>query len=102
MPCVFPVLSIKLLSVLNNEHKDIRLSFIITSLGIISSFLLLGLFFSILKQLNVSISWGMHFQEPYFIIFILIVITMFFINTLGLFEIYLPKFSIFKYFWYGE
>ncbi len=92
MPCVFPVLSIKLLSVLNNEHKDIRLSFIITSLGIISSFLLLGLFFSILKQLNVSISWGMHFQEPYFIIFILIVITMFFINTLGLFEIYLPKF----------
>ena len=92
MPCVFPVLSIKLLSVLNTDKRQVRLSFIITSLGIISSFLLLGLFFSILKQLNISISWGMQFQEPYFILFILIVITLFFQNTLGLFEINLPRF----------
>ena len=92
MPCVFPVLSIKLLSVLNTDKSEIRVSFIITALGIIASFLLLGLFFSVLKQLNISIAWGMQFQEPYFILFILTIISLFFINTIGLFEINLPRF----------
>ena len=91
MPCVFPVLSIKLMSVLNNKYSSIRLSFIYTSLGILSSFLLLASFFLILKQLNFSVSWGMQFQEPHFLIFILLVLTVFSLNTLGLFEINLPS-----------
>ena len=91
MPCVFPVLSLKLLSVINTEDKKIKSSFLITVLGIITSFLLLGLFFATLKQINISISWGMQFQEPYFLMFILIIISMFFLNTLGLFEINLPS-----------
>ena len=92
MPCVFPVLSLKLLSVINTEDKNIKSSFFITVLGIISSFLILGAFFAILKQINISISWGMQFQEPYFLMFILIIISMFFLNTLGLFQINLPSF----------
>ena len=92
MPCVFPVLSLKLLSVINTEDKKIKSSFFITVLGIISSFLILGAFFAILKQINISISWGMQFQEPYFLMFILIIISMFFLNTLGLFQINLPSF----------
>ncbi len=91
MPCVFPVLSIKLMSVLNNKQEAIRLSFIYTVLGILFSFLLLSVFFLILKQLNFSVSWGMQFQEPYFLIFILLVLTIFSLNTLGLFEINLPS-----------
>ncbi len=92
MPCVFPVLSLKLLSVINTEDKKIKSSFFITVLGIISSFLILGAFFAILKQINISISWGMQFQEPYFLMFILIIISMFLLNTLGLFQINLPSF----------
>ncbi len=92
MPCVFPVLSLKLLSVINTEDKKIKSSFFITVLGIITSFLILGSFFAILKQINISISWGMQFQEPYFLMFILTIISMFFLNTLGLFQIYLPSF----------
>ena len=91
MPCVFPVLSIKLMSVLNNQQGTIRLSFIYTSIGILFSFLLLATFFFILKQLNFSVAWGMQFQEPYFLIFILFVLTIFSLNTLGLFEINLPS-----------
>ncbi len=91
MPCVFPVLSIKLMSVLNNQKGAVRLSFIYTTLGILFSFLLLAIFFLILKQLNLSVSWGMQFQEPYFLIFILLVLTIFTLNTLGLFEINLPS-----------
>ncbi len=91
MPCVFPVLSIKLMSVINNQQRAIRLSFIYTTLGILFSFLLLASFFLTLKQLNFSVSWGMQFQEPYFLIFILLVLTIFSLNTLGLFEIDLPS-----------
>ena len=93
MPCVFPVLSIKLISILDNQLENIRLSFIYTVLGIIFSFLLLALFFLILMQLNISVSWGMQFQEPYFLLFILVVLTIFSLNTLGLFEFGIP-FSI--------
>ena len=46
MPCVFPILSIKLLSVLEANQKDTRISFFVTSLGIIVSFLLLALIFN--------------------------------------------------------
>jgi len=92
MPCVFPVLSLKLLSVINTEDKKIKSSFFITVLGIITSFLILGVFFALLKQINISISWGMQFQEPYFLMFILMIISMFFLNTLGLFQINLPSF----------
>ena len=56
MPCVFPVLSIKLLSVLNNEKKNIRLSFFYTAFGIVTSFSLLAFFFLILKQIGISVS----------------------------------------------
>ena len=91
MPCVFPVLSIKLMSVLNTQQEKIRLSFIYTSLGILFSFLLLATFFFGLKELNFSIAWGMQFQEPFFLIFILLVLSIFCLNTLGLFEIDLPS-----------
>jgi len=47
MPCVFPVLSIKLISVLNNQSGNVRLSFAFTALGILASFLLLATFFFI-------------------------------------------------------
>ena len=90
MPCVFPVLSIKLISVLNNKSENVRLSFIYTTIGIIFSFLLLAIFFTILKELQISIAWGMQFQEPYFLLFILLVLTIFSLNTLELFEIDLP------------
>ena len=94
MPCVFPVLSIKLLSILNSERNNIRLSFFYTAFGIVSSFSLLALFFVLLKQIGISVSWGMQFQEPYFLIFILLVLTFFCLNTLGIFEINLP--NVFK------
>ena len=92
MPCVFPVLSIKLISIINNQSKNIRLSFVYTAIGIVTSFLVLALFFSIFKYMGYSISWGMQFQEQYFLIFILLILSLFFLNTIGLFEIELPNF----------
>ena len=69
MPCVFPVLSLKLLSILNHRPKDIysvRKSFFITACGIISSFLLLAFALIGVKLSGASIGWGIQFQPQLF------------------------------------
>ena len=91
MPCVFPVLSIKLMSVFSSEKHNTSVSFITTALGIITSFVLLGLIFLFLQYFNMSIAWGMQFQNPYFLIFINLVIFLFMMNMFGQFEIILPS-----------
>ncbi len=99
MPCVFPILSIKLMSVFSNNKNNTRVSFITTAIGIISSFVLLGLIFLALQYLKFSIAWGMQFQQPYFLIFITLVIFLFMMNMFGQFDIFLPaKLSNLKFF----
>jgi len=90
MPCVFPILSIKLLSVFTTERTTARISFLTVASGIVTSFLLLGLFFLILQYFNFTIAWGMQFQQPYFLIFITLIIFLFMMNMFGQFEINLP------------
>ena len=90
MPCVFPILSIKLMSVFSTQENTARVSFITTAIGIISSFVLLGVIFLFLQYFSVSIAWGMQFQQPYFLIFITLVIFLFMMNMFGQFEINLP------------
>ena len=90
MPCVFPVLSIKLMSVFSSNENNARVSFVTTALGIISSFVLLGLIFLLLQYFKISIAWGMQFQQPYFLIFISLIIFLFMMNMFGQFEITLP------------
>ena len=91
MPCVFPILSIKLMSVFSSEQKNARVSFFITAFGIIFSFILLGLIFLFLQYFKFSISWGMQFQQPYFLIFITLVIFLFMMNMFNQFQINLPN-----------
>ena len=93
MPCVLPVLSIKLLSILNNsrEKTSIRFSFFVTSLGIVVSFALLSIMLIILKYFGVSIGWGMQFQQPIFLVIIAIILFLFSINLFGFFEFNFAK-----------
>ena len=91
MPCVFPILSIKLMSVFSADQHNARVSFLTTAFGVISSFVLLGLIFILLQYSKVSIAWGMQFQQPYFLILITLVIFLFMMNMFGQFEITLPN-----------
>jgi suppressor for copper-sensitivity B len=93
MPCVLPVLSIKLLSILKKPEEGhlIRKSFIITSAGIVSSFILLALIFNILRLIGVNIGWGMQFQQPVFLIIIALILSLFALNLFGLFEFNAPS-----------
>lgn len=93
MPCVLPVLSIKIMSVLSHggaDRKGIRLSFIASAAGIISSFLLLAAVLSALKVGGSSIGWGIQFQQPVFLAGMVAILALFTGNMLGFYEIALP------------
>ena len=93
MPCVLPVISLKLTSIIDKneiEIEKVRKSFLITSSGIISSFILLAATLISLKYFGHSVSWGMQFQNSYFLFLMSLVILVFGLNMLNVFEIYLP------------
>lgn len=95
MPCVLPVLSLKILSALHlgeKEQKEARLGFAAGALGIVASFWLLAGILAVLKEAGSAIGWGIQFQNPVFLGFLIVVIFLFAVNLSGLFEIPLPRF----------
>lgn len=95
MPCVLPVLSLKFMSITRQEqrfHKDFhyRLGLWATFAGILSSFLIFGIFTMGLDSLGTQIGWGLHFQQPTFLIFMVALLTLFTCNLFGFYEIALP------------
>lgn len=93
MPCVLPVLSIKLLTVVSHGGEApgrIRAGFLASSAGIITCFLLLGTVAVGLQSAGLAAGWGIQFQQPAFLAFMIAVITLFACNMWGLFEIRLP------------
>jgi suppressor for copper-sensitivity B len=93
MPCVLPVLSLKLLSILSKsgrERGEIRRGFLWSALGVLSAFWLFAGLIILLKQAGVTVGWGMQFQQPLFLTVMIVLLTAFGANLLGLFEITLP------------
>jgi thiol:disulfide interchange protein/DsbC/DsbD-like thiol-disulfide interchange protein len=71
MPCVFPVLSIKALSLLDHAHqtrRQARLHGLTYTLGVLASFALLGGILIVLKAGGAQIGWGFQFQSPSFVL----------------------------------
>ncbi len=90
MPCVLPVLAMKLGSVLmvpQGEQKTIRRQFLLSSSGILVSFWLLALLMTLLRVGQQAVGWGIQFQNPWFIGFMVVVTALFTANLFGLFEI---------------
>jgi len=95
MPCVLPVLSIKLLSVASHgggRKQDVRRGFVAASLGILTMFLFLAAVLIGLKSAGETIGWGIQFQQPVFLAFMVVILTLFAANMWGLFEFTLPRF----------
>lgn len=93
MPCVLPVLSIKMLAVVGHggdDPKQVRLGFLATTAGIITAFLVLASGLVVLKTIGLSVGWGIQFQQPLFIVTMVLILTLFACNMWGMFEIRLP------------
>jgi suppressor for copper-sensitivity B len=95
MPCVLPVLAIKSLSFINHgggTPAGVRLSFLATSAGILVSFFVMAACIIGLKQFGMSVGWGVQFQHPAFLIFLIVILVLLAANLWGFFEITLPRF----------
>jgi suppressor for copper-sensitivity B len=96
MPCVLPVLSLKILSVISHGGKDdkksIRRNFLASAAGVIFSFWIMAAVLIALKNAGQTIGWGIQFQSPAFIIFMAGILFLFALNLWGAFEIPLPRF----------
>ena len=94
MPCVLPVLFLKIMSLLE-KRKSNKMSIIVSSLatisGIIFSFFVLSVVVIMLKFLGHNLGWGIQFQEPLFIGFLILILVIFSCNILGYFEVILPN-----------
>ena len=93
MPCVLPVLSIKLLGVVGHgggEPRAVRLSFIASAAGILFSFMVLAGALAALKASGAAVGWGLQFQQPWFLTTMTLVVILFACNLWGFFEIRLP------------
>lgn len=92
MPCVLPVMGMKLNTVLHSgaDTRSVRLRFLATSAGILTSFALLALMVTVLKLTGASLGWGIQFQNPWFIGLMVAVTFIFSLNLFGAFEMLLP------------
>lgn len=93
MPCVLPVLSMKLLSVVSQggrARRDVRMSFVASAAGILFSFLVLAGGLVALKAGGVAVGWGIQFQQPLFLVAMALLVTLFAYNLFGFFEIAMP------------
>ena len=93
MPCVLPVLSLKLMGAIGHgggPRGPVRRGFVASAAGIVVSFLLLAAAAVAVKLAGGAVGWGIQFQQPAFLVFLALVVTLFAYNLLGLFEIALP------------
>jgi suppressor for copper-sensitivity B len=93
MPCVLPVLSLKLLALLSYRGADRRqgrLGLLATATGVIGSFGVLAATLILLKAAGAAIGWGIQFQQPWFLAGMALVTTLFAAGLWGWVPIVLP------------
>ena len=94
MPCVLPVLAMKLGSIVQastTHRRVVRQQFMASAAGIVTSFLALALMMTALRLSNQALGWGIQFQNPWFIAAMVLVMVGFSASLLGLFEIRLSS-----------
>ncbi len=92
MPCVLPVLTVKIVSVAKVSHRaqerhHLQAGFLASAAGIVASFVTLGAIAASLDYMGEQVGWGTHFQQPGFVAFMVVVLTFFAMNLWGFFEI---------------
>lgn len=93
MPCVLPVILLKIFSLLKESEKTqhLRISLSFSVAGMLVSFALLGGISILFKKIGYSLGWGLQFQEPFFLYFMMLVLVFFTANFWGFYEFNLPS-----------
>jgi len=94
MPCVLPVLAIKLSSLVQQQgqtQRQTRQQFLASSAGIIFSFLLLALLMTGLRLSGQALGWGIQFQSSGFLLVMVLVMFLFSASLFDLLHFRLPS-----------
>ena len=88
MPCVFPVLAIKVMGFARHAHSPsaLRVSGIAYTLGVLASVLLLGVLLLALRAAGEQLGWGFQLQNPWMVAGLAALFTLIALNLSGLFE----------------
>jgi len=93
MPCVLPVLSIKVLHLVE-RHPDRKIALghsLVYALGILVSVWSLAFLLFILKSAGQFAGWGFQFQSPVFVIVVASILFVLALNLFGIFEFSVPS-----------
>lgn len=94
MPCVLPVISLKIFGFVKQagqKRSHIFRSGVFFIAGIFAWFIGLALLLIFLKAAGHQITWALQFTNPYFVLFLGGLVTVFALNLLGVFEINPPE-----------
>ena len=89
MPCVFPVLGIKILGFVNQagqDKKKVILHGLVFALGVLLSFWSLAAVLAVLRAGGDQLGWGFQLQSPLFVYGLAAVMLIFAMNMSGVFE----------------
>lgn len=89
MPCVLPVVSLKILSYVRQAREDRGRIFLLGvsyCAGILAFFAVLALLFW-----KTGEGWGQHFQRPHVILALAAIVTAFALSLFGVFAVFTPK-----------
>jgi thiol:disulfide interchange protein len=87
MPCVFPVLGLKVLSFANARSGSALNHGLFYSAGVIISFVAVAVVLILLQSSGQAIGWGFQLQTPWFVGLLASLFFVLSLNLLGLFEI---------------
>lgn len=90
MPCVFPVLSMKALSLVklsDHERHHARMNGISYAAGVIVSFLVIASILIALKAGGIALGWGFQLQSPLVVSVLIAIVVAVGLNLWGVFEI---------------
>lgn len=90
MPCVLPVISIKVFSLVQQAGEDPKRVFqqgITFASGIILSFMSLGILVIAIQSAGEKIGWGFQFQYPVFVLAMASIVTVFALSMFGVFYV---------------
>jgi thiol:disulfide interchange protein len=90
MPCVFPVLSIKALNVMEQAKKDpraVRIKGLVFAAGVIVSMLCLAGVLLALRAGGEQLGWGFQLQSPLFVTLLVYLLLAVGLNLSGVFEV---------------
>lgn len=85
MPCVFPILSLKIFTLVQQQNSKIKVfkNAILYTLGVFSSFMILTSILIFLKQSGSNFGWGFQLQSSWFVGIMAVLFLLLFLCMIG-------------------